>query len=138
MRWCWGRGPAQGAVGHAEGERGLLGGWLRCAARGRLGRRLALVDRAIVRKGLVRELRSGFLCRASMTWRRRGAVWPLAPFGRPWSHLHDNAVAVEVGGGLGNLGGSGGRHVDLVLGLGEVQSWMCVLNGLLTTEDACV
>jgi hypothetical protein len=31
----------------------------------------------------------------------------------PGCHLHDNAVGVEVGGGLGDLGLSGGgRHVD--------------------------
>lgn len=31
----------------------------------------------------------------------------------PGCHLHDNAVGVEVGGGLGDLGlGGGGRHVD--------------------------
>ena len=39
---------------------------------------------------------------------------------RPWCHLHDNAVAVEVGGGLGNLGGSGvGRHVDSLRGVSQ-------------------
>jgi hypothetical protein len=33
--------------------------------------------------------------------------------GSPGCHLHDNAVGVEVGGGLGDLGlGGGRRHVD--------------------------
>lgn len=36
----------------------------------------------------------------------------------PGCHLHDNAVAVEVGGGLGDLGlGGGGRHVDCLGGV---------------------
>lgn len=54
---------------------------------------------------------SGCQCRAQMVW--GGPVGHPAPFEGPWNHLHDNAVAVEVGGGLGNLSGSGGgRHVD--------------------------
>jgi hypothetical protein len=40
-------------------------------------------------------------------------MWLSARTGCPGCHLHDNAVGVEVGGGLGNLGlGGGGRHVE--------------------------
>jgi hypothetical protein len=39
-------------------------------------------------------------------------MWLSARTGCPGCHLHDNAVGIEVGGGLGNLGlGGGGRHV---------------------------
>jgi hypothetical protein len=45
--------------------------------------------------------------------RRCGSSRPPPPGDPPVVNLHDNAVGVEVGGGLGDLGLSGGgRHVD--------------------------
>lgn len=65
-----------------------------------------------------------------MWWWRRLCCW-LVPRALPIANLHDNAVAaVDVGGGLGDLGlSSGGRHVDGLGFLFSVKKKKCYSCG---------